>query len=275
MNLEIVKSVYTTIGTKPLFNPTNSYFKDIKYPENISEQELTVRKLKELCLRLVYNKVWHYTYVDTQYEVKAKLLSKTNDALLELEKEKNILAEFAKDIDDVIYTHLVTDEIHSVNSLQINDRLRLLEIYMVYLENYAKPIITSIIKDKERQNLPEDEFSRNHRYLWELSLVVKNATDLVMDLLERQAYAMQDEEYVRNLTPRQKNQIDNLLAKQGSLKLNLPQTFNSINMLKDDYISAAGKPYSKETMQIYTRVVNIFIPQLVGVIAKEIENFKL
>lgn len=275
MAFEAIKAAYSEFGVKPLFNPTNAYFKDIKFSEDISEQELSIRKLKELCLKLLYDEVWIQTYQDVQQELKTQLLSDTSNIIIELEKEDTSMHELASSIDNAIYTYLATPKMQSINNLQIKERLHILEIYMVYFENYAKPIITSIIKDKERQNLSEEEFCRNHRYLWELSLVVREATDITLDLMERQEYYMQDEEYERNLTPRQKNQINNLLAKQGSLKLNLPQTFNSINMLKDDYMSARGKQYDKNTMAIYARVVNIFIPQLVGVMAKEIDNFKL
>lgn len=275
MAFEAVKAAYSEFGVKPLFNPTNAYFKDIKFSEDMSEQELIIRKLKELCLRLLYNEVWIQTYKDVNAELKTELLSNTHDIIIELKREKEIMYEFAKEIDNQTYTYLATSESKSINSLQISERLQFMEINIAYLENYAKPLITAIIKDKERQNLSEEEFCRNHRYLWELSLVVREVTDITLDLMERQAYYMQDEEYERNLTPRQKNQINNLLAKQGSLKLNLPQTFNSINMLKDDYMSARGKQYDKNTMAIYARVVNIFIPQLVGVMAKEIDNFKL
>lgn len=272
MNFEIIKSVYKNYCMESLTNPLDSHFKEIKYPENISDEDLTIRKLKEICLKILHEIIWCQVFEDVLAESKTDQ-DTAIQATKELEDKRKLIFSNANKLNNSIATYLANCTTQSMESFNFIEKLQLSEIYAIYLENYVKPTITSIIKDKDRQNISEEDFIRNHRFLWEVSIQIRDCTDIALSLIEVQQSLMGDEEYVRKLSPRQQNKITNLVSKYDSLKLNLPQTFNSINMLKDDYIAAKGRPYSKSTMQIYTRVMSIFIPQLTKVLLDEVENF--
>lgn len=276
MNLEVINNAYQAYCINPLHNPLNIYFNTIKYTDDISEAELNIRKLKEICIRVLYDTVFLKAYFETKSEVDSETSLLVDEKIQIITKDLDIINCYNGSIDNSVLNCLLVQIANSdTEHLTLNELISLNEIKAVFLLNYAVPIITAIFKCKNKLDLSVEDFVANHRLMWEISLIAKHMVEDINHLIEQQSYLMENDDYVKELTPRQRNQINNLINKSSSLGLYLPQTFNAINMLKEEYMVKDKVNYDRDTIKIYNNIINLFIPQLTNTMFTIIQNFKL